>query len=129
MLPAHLGTNISILYTVASILNSVCTYLLLLSNTSSIAIDIQMAARSDDRTPIAMLKPEMYRRRIRGRITKLWTAHSTTDGKKCSHNFIFVDKEVPYRSSKIIISSDVLTTNIFIVVHQFLPKICLPSCI
>ncbi|KAF3340165.1 replication protein A DNA-binding subunit D-like isoform X2 [Carex littledalei] len=52
----------------------------------------KMAARSDI-TPIAILKPEMYRRRIKGRITKLWTAHSATDGKKISHDFIFVDKE------------------------------------
>ncbi|KAF3337121.1 replication protein A DNA-binding subunit D-like isoform X2 [Carex littledalei] len=44
-------------------------------------------------TPIAILEPGMYRQRIRGRITKLWTAHSATDGKKFSHDFILVDKE------------------------------------
>lgn len=59
-MPAHVGTNISILY----ILQSVYTNLLLLANTCNIAIDIQMAAWSNI-TPIAMLKPRMYQRRIR----------------------------------------------------------------
>ncbi|KAF3334509.1 Replication factor-A C terminal domain-containing protein [Carex littledalei] len=53
---------------------------------------IHMAAQNKI-TPIAILEPGMYRQRIKGRITKLWTAHSATDGKKFSHDFILVDKE------------------------------------
>ena len=83
-----------------------------------------MDAQSDI-TPVAVLKPAMYRKRIRGRITKLWTAHSATDGKKFSHDFIFVDKEVHY-FSKILTFANVLTTNNFVVILIYFNKENLP---